>query len=365
MLNLELVELQTTYTYNKDLCDKLKMIKCKIDDTVDWDKMKKLSNPYELIHSSTTNCKNNKSIPCVNPISRSYFKLIEIMKIYSLVSTTSSTNMIAVAEGPGGFIESFICRNKSFEDDRVYGITLPPSTKCIPSWDKLTTLYSTKNLHTSYGNIYNISEINTFVSNIRTKSQFITADGGFDYSNDFNGQETQSCRIILAELIICFKCQAIGGNFVCKFFDLFNILTVKLVYILKKLYTNFYIYKPVTSRPANSERYIICKGFIGISDELLKNLENILEQWEDDKIYDISGITLDNEFNNYIQKHNISFVSNQIKYLDKTLVLTKNNPSKYNYNKIISQQVLNATNWCRMYGLELNRTSKYLTKYNI
>ena len=365
MRKLELIELDDTIIYNQELCDNLKAVKCKIDDVSDWDKMKKLSNPYELIHSSTSNGKYNKSITLFNPISRSYFKLLEIMKKYNIVSSTTSTTLIAIAEGPGGFIESFIRRDKTFIDDKVYGITLTPNSKYVPNWDKLDLLYHNENLSTSYGDIYELNTINAFVSNIKEKSMFITADGGFDYSNDFNGQETQSCRIILAELIICFKCQAIGGNFVCKFFDLFNSLTIKLVYILKTLYTEMYIYKPVTSRPANSERYIICKGFKGITDELLSYLENILTKWKDDKIYDIKGITLDNGFLNYIYKHNIMFVSNQIKYLDKTLELVKHNPSKFEYNKIISQQVLNAVNWCKINGMELNKKCKYLTRYKL
>ena len=39
---------------NKDLHKELRTQKEKIDDTEDnWDKMKKLANPYELVHSSS------------------------------------------------------------------------------------------------------------------------------------------------------------------------------------------------------------------------------------------------------------------------------------------------------------------------
>ena len=126
---------------------------------------------------------------------------------------------------------------------------------------------------------------------------------------------------------------------------------------------NIYIHKPVTSRPANSERYIVCKGFKGVSPSILENLEHILSTWKDDKIYDLDGITIDDNFIKYIEKHNISFVTNQIRYLEKTLGFIKNNPTKYEYNKIIASQVLNAVSWCKMYNMELNKDCKYLSRY--
>ena len=363
MRHIELVELDKTIIYNSNLSELLQAIKCKIDNVNDWDKMKKLTNPYELIHSSIGNGKLNKSINLFNPLSRSYFKLVEIMKDYNLATTSNPITLISIAEGPGGFIESFIKRTSYSINDIVYGITLTPTTKYIPNWDKLNKLYNTQNINTSYGNIYNLNTINSFISNIKDDAELITADGGFDYSNNFNAQETQSCRIILAEIIICFKKQKIGGSFVCKFFDIFTVLTIKLVYILKTYYNELYIHKPVTSRPANSERYIICKNFKGISSNILNNLEDILVNWKEDKIYDIKGLVLDNTFIKYIDKHNKLFVSNQIKYLEKTLNYIKVNPSKYEYNKIIASQVINAVSWCKKYNIKLNKNSKYLTRY--
>lgn len=363
MREINLVEIDKTIIYSSKLCKRLKDIKCKIDDVNDWDKMKKLTNPYELIHSSIGNGKMNKNINKFNPLSRSYFKLVEIMKDFKLGASNEPMTMIAIAEGPGGFIESFIKRSTYTTKDSIYGITLTPQTKYIPNWDKLTRIYNTSNINTSYGDIYELETINSFISNIKDKAEIITADGGFDYSNDFNAQETQSCRIILAEIIICFKKQKLGGTFICKFFDLFNILTIKLLYILRIFYMNIYIHKPVTSRPANSERYIVCKGFKGVSPSILENLEHILSTWKDDKIYDLDGITIDDNFIKYIEKHNISFVTNQIRYLEKTLGFIKNNPTKYEYNKIIASQVLNAVSWCKMYNMELNKDCKYLSRY--
>lgn len=46
-----------------------------------------------------------------------------------------------------------------------------------------------------------------------------------------------------------------GGHFVCKVFDLFTPFSVGLVYLMYRAFDELYVFKPVTSRPANSERY--------------------------------------------------------------------------------------------------------------
>ena len=40
----------------------------------------------------------------------------------------------------------------------------------------------------------------------------------------------------------------------CKVFDLFTAFSVGLVYLMYRVFDELYVFKPVTSRPANSER---------------------------------------------------------------------------------------------------------------
>ena len=44
-------------------------------------------------------------------------------------------------------------------------------------------------------------------------------------------------------------------------FDTFTHASIDILYILSSLYEKVYFYKPQTSRPGNSEKYIICKKF--------------------------------------------------------------------------------------------------------
>ena len=77
---------------------------------------------------------------------------------------------------------------------------------------------------------------------------FITADGGFDFSNDFNKQEELSYRIIFCEIVTALATQNINGTFVCKIFDSYTPLTLKFLYLLFNHYEEVYLTKPLTSR---------------------------------------------------------------------------------------------------------------------
>jgi hypothetical protein len=90
----------------------------------------------------------------------------------------------------------------------------------------------------------------------------ITADGGFDFSTDFNNQEENFVRLFLSELYTAALIQKAGGSFIVKVFDMFTIETNILVSILNKLYEKVFVVKPFTSRPANSERYLVCLKYV-------------------------------------------------------------------------------------------------------
>ena len=47
--------------------------------------------------------------------------------------------------------------------------------------------------------------------------------------------------------------------FVCNIFDVFTPFSVGLIHLMYMTFDAVGIFKPVTSRPANSERYIVCK----------------------------------------------------------------------------------------------------------
>ena len=91
------------------------------------------------------------------------------------------------------------------------------------------------------GNIYNSENIEAFSKLVGFDScDLVTADGGFDFSLDFNKQEQLSYRLIFCEIVTALSVQKKGGNFVCKIFDTFMIPTVKMLFFLGCFYENVF-----------------------------------------------------------------------------------------------------------------------------
>ncbi|EPR58582.1 ribosomal RNA large subunit methyltransferase J protein [Toxoplasma gondii GT1] len=72
-----------------------------------------------------------------------------------------------------------------------------------------------------------------------------------------NYQELLCARLLLSELLFALMLLEEGGNFVCKIFDTFTHFTASLVYIVGRLFEDCAILKPIRSRAANSERYLV------------------------------------------------------------------------------------------------------------
>ena len=173
--------------------------------------------------------------------------------------------------------------------------------------------------------MYNINNIVFLKNKFNNSIDLVTADGGFDFSIDFNNQEKMSYRIIFCEIVSALSIQKNGGNFVCKFFDLYTFNTVKLLYLLTFYYSNVFISKPLTSRPANSEKYIICKDFKGISNEKLNELYTIVKNWEHlDETQIFNFINVKDEFIKRIKNYNNLITKNQVSNIKQTSDIINN-----------------------------------------
>ena len=317
--------------------------KCKIDniDINKWEKYKKLHNDYEYIYTSSNKSKN---ISDIIPISRSYFKIHEILKDFNINDLEYCS---CIAEGPGGFIN---CLLNNYNIKCIYGITLLSNDRKIPFWS--SKLFNNPKVHLNRnrntGNIYIKKTSDEFIKFIK-KCNIVTADGGFDYSNDFNKQELNSYRLIYSEIYIALNIQQLKGSFILKVFDIFYHKTIQLLYLLFLSYEEVYIYKPTISRLSNSEKYIVCKGFKGFNKEII----NILSKYYNtaDKLY----IELPEKFINIIRDYNSSFVQNQIDYINNILKFDCKN-----INDRIKKQILNSKEWCEKYELPLNGNCIYL-----
>lgn len=265
------IKLQLSNTVNiavsQSLYHYLTKSKQRIDNNVEeWDYFKKITNPYEFIHTPPQNL--TRAVADYTAISRSFYKLIEIVMGYEMFLDTSiPIHSFHLAEGPGGFIEAMIYLRKNREDLH-YGMTLQSDKRNIPKWNKLRGKFKfNPSLRFEYGatnngNLLHPDNFSKCAKQYTNSMDFITGDGGFDFSIDYEKQEVASTKLIFSQIAYAIMMQKQGGDFVLKIFDIFYTSTIQLLYLLRLFYREVSVCKPKTSRFANSEKYVVCRGFL-------------------------------------------------------------------------------------------------------
>lgn len=204
-----------------------------------------------------------------------------------------------IASGPGAFTEYIQFRRP---DAYGYGMTLTTGNENL-DWRKdridvsrMKFLYGDD--HT--GNLY--TQWKSFVRDVKIEQpngvDLVTGDGGFDIENaeiigeatlksieeqksfNFCRQEFLCERLLLTQILVGINLTKVGGIFFCKIFDTVTTLTAQLLYVLSLCFDEISILKPMSSRPANTERYLICKGRRGNIESYSTLLENMNDAYK-------------------------------------------------------------------------------------
>jgi 23S rRNA U2552 (ribose-2'-O)-methylase RlmE/FtsJ len=419
------------------LCD----IKEQIEKYQDaWDNIKKFTNPYEYIHTNVSGNKTN--ISKLRPLSRSFYKMIEIIKNNNILSQYDHTvvarpeykmgiNTFHLAEGPGGFIEAIsylrglkyqrevtdtaaaatataantngvagtvqiLKRNTDLHDeymkeiehlklsrrifesqkhgyetlapptygnDRYYGMTLVNDDPICPGWKKTKTfLENHPNViietgADKTGNLISLENFHHCVTKYRNKMDMITADGGFDFSVDFNNQENMATQLILCEVFYALVMQKQGGTFILKIFDVFHKPTVDILYLLCYYYKNVSIIKPHTSRIANSEKYVVCQGFkIADSAKIVEQFAKLLPIMPNGSTRMTSLLPQEHDlyFLNKIEEMNAMVSFQQIENITSTLSIITNHRNAEKLEQYKKNNVSKCIAWCEHYEIPYN-----------
>lgn len=236
-----------------------------------WELRKKITNPYEAIFSGSSDVPF-PSLALVKPLSRSYFKMIEMLDILDFWKNVKQKSFRSahVCEGPGGFIQATIQQlcERRIPINAIYAMTLRPAKSHIPGWRRSIQFLKTyPQIQLEYGsddtgNILSLENQRSFTDKA-SSCQLFTADGGFDFSIDYTKQEEMAFPLLLASFTIGLRCLARGGTMIIKIFDMYSEATQDLFLGTARLFEKFTIYKPATSRPCNSERYFMATGYVG------------------------------------------------------------------------------------------------------
>jgi len=95
-----------------------------------------------------------------------------------------------------------------------------------------------------------------------------TSDAGIDITATAGGfaeQEEETSAINYGQVVAGLLTLLPGGHFITKQYTFFTMFSRSLIALIASFFDETFIVKPLTSRPANSEVYIVGKGFRGIS----------------------------------------------------------------------------------------------------
>ena len=329
-----------------------------------WDTTKRFTNPFEYIHTNVPDKK--RSVSKYRPLSRSYFKMIEMTNFFKLIEKKEfqSFQSFHLAEGPGGFIEALLHLRHN-KNDKYYGMTIlnDDHDPNIPGWKKSQQFLKDnpnviiENGKDGTGNILNITNFDYCYHKYRSSMDICTGDGGFDFSLDFNKQEQNMSTLLFGQIAYALVMQKYKGSFILKIFDCFSLHTVDLCALLCSFYDKVYITKPQTSRYANSEKYIVCKNF------QLKNTERIygilrnqfkilLENTETESVQRYLRFNHSSLYMNKMEECNAIFGQQQIENIHYTLNLISD--PRDDVTGIINTHVQKCLHWCNKYNVITN-----------
>jgi 23S rRNA U2552 (ribose-2'-O)-methylase RlmE/FtsJ len=354
-------------------------------------------------------------------LNRAFLKMWEMLVEFDLIPETDNFVSSHLAEGPGSFIQATILfrelqeklgKIKSASKDNYYGITLHSDHEHLlmhqefikyfskesrnrlhimetKSIDELRDLYGGgKSLATApitNGDLTKLNTIRQFAGSTGEKgtkeknveafakpSDLITSDGGFDWKRE-NLQEQEAYKLVFGEILTALKLQKDGGNFVIKFFETYTKNTVKLIQMLRQIYTKVYLAKPYTSRISNSEKYIVCKGFnkSTISSKIISKLEEMLEVMNRNSQYQIldmfTEITLsDNVYKSFRQINSELLVKQYVGINNIIKFINLDNYNGIEFNEYLDKQIVVAHFWNNLF-LEpklFNKIIKYFKTFD-
>ncbi|KAF8931084.1 FtsJ methyltransferase domain-containing protein 2 [Haplosporangium gracile] len=319
-------------------------------------------NPYELVGSSIF-------------MNRASVKLASIDSQLALTATKEDPSIgseselnedsktfrfVDLCSGPGGFSEYLLWRKHTWgEHARGWAMTLKGDLdfqiekfhKDAAVQDNLRIFYG----RDGTGDILNQENIDAFAALVEQQTNnlgvgLVSADGGISVDGDEAVQETLLQRLILCQILTMFMTLQKGGDFVVKVFDIFTPVTAGLVWILSRNFEKICVMKPLTSRPMNSERYVVCRHLLkrqpSLVIEHLKEVNSRYQQLKDKEqatasatsdyeapppssssaldsikddvnhIVDLAVLTGDSHFMDYIKRNNMKTAIRQTEALD-------------------------------------------------
>lgn len=294
------------------------------------------SNPFETIRGSIF--LNRAAVKMANMDSIFDFMFTNPVDEHGepLVRDDDLLYFADVCAGPGGFSEYVLWR-KGWQA-KGFGFTLRKENdfKLDDFFAGFPETFDPYYGEQGDGNVFDPKNIESLRNYVLSQTQdcgvhFMMADGGFSVEGQENVQEILSKQLYMCQCLVALAIVREKGHFVVKLFDLFTPFSIGLIYLMYKCFQQICIFKPNTSRPANSERYLVCKWKKASTDTIYRHLFDINAVMYKNQFPDKDFLELvphdvlqgDDNFFNYMCESNNSIGRNQIAGLLKIAAFCK------------------------------------------
>ena len=303
-------------------------------------------------------------------MTNAWLKCWEMIHVYDLIRPKKELTVFCNAELPGAFlfaIHHYITA-KLKQPYQWYANSLYPSKDDILG-DEFGLYRHHKERwmmdETNGGSVTNLEMIRHIATRMPHTVDLYTSDIGIGLTFDtFNKQEELEAPLHLGQVICGLHTLAEGGNMVCKMFMFFKPFSVSLLYGLTRMFDAFYISKPETSRPGNSEVYIIGKGYRHNSDYVAM-LENVLSHWSEEQVYayiePVPDVFYDQlvSISESIYRRQIAYITEQVSVVRK-LYDQEYLPEFHSIKHVLKQELKKGyditENWLEQYNIPNDRS---------
>lgn len=368
-----------------------------------WRLVRSIVEDFELVHPSG-GYNQNKGIAVLplkaRPISRAYFKLWELLHRYpgitNQIKEQDQAVILCLGEAPGGFLQSlthYRFKEHSRSNDVYYGYSLEAESVSL-SWDNPLTqkeLFRLQNnqINLNYADLTRVEDLMRMIEDLteqqtdgklarRIKADIITADAAYTHTKVYNYEEVVNYRIFFGEIVAALLNQKIGGSFVLKIFDILTRVSQQFLILLNHYYSEVFVTKPDFSRPASSEKFVVCLGFRGLTTnsqsekDVTRTLFELMDLWTEkisertDIFYPENEIFLlnlleynigdEDDFSRKLQEITHDHITKQSEHVNRGihLIHTRTIFQQRKVEQLKENQIRQAVNWCQRYKLEYN-----------
>ena len=284
--------------YNEKLRNKIEEYKNKLGEEINKIGEKTyfygFRSKYDVGVSIMKYIKTNK---IAENLTNAGIKLLEIIKYYNLVN--KDLRIFFNAELPGSFVYAmkYYTFKEKIKMEWIASSYVPDKNNTALEdkfglWKNNPDKWlMNKNFNGDITSIENLKYIMNYFSNENNKVDLYTSDigGVIDYTKD---SELEMIQLDFMQAIYGLISLRKGGSMVLKQFSFFHGFNMSLILIYSSMFEKFYISKPSTSRPINSEIYLIGVNFIKLNiniNEIINNFTNI-SSLLNLNLYDISSL---------------------------------------------------------------------------